>query len=811
MRWVRFALSCLLTLALLWATLTTFAPLPLSVGQLLDPFAGMWVNVGMADATLPDTLRLPELEAPVQVVVDERGVPHVFAQNDHDLYLTQGYLAAHDRLWQMDFQIRAAAGELAAILGPGPDSALIRYDRLRRRRGIRYGAERRLTQMMGHDTTRHILEAYAAGVNAYLATLSPAEYPIEYKLLGYTPEPWSPLKSAIFAMYIADDLSGGSDDLPRTLALSEFGPLITERLYPDYPYQQAPMLPPDTRWPRPSRLPIPPTLAPEQPYAPDSLLRPGTPTMREKAIQGSNGWAVAGSRSDSGHPLLANDMHLGLNLPAIWYEMQLQAPGVNVYGVCFPGAPGVVVGFNDSIAWGATSGADDVLDYYSVTFRNERRREYYHNGQWLQVTRRVDTIRVKGQAPVLDTILYTHQGPVLYDGPDNPYPQPIAMQWMAHEPSDVLLTYYLLDRANNYLDYEQAIRHHHSPAINFPFAATNGDIAIWHAGRLPNRWPGQGKYLLDGSRRDHSWAGDIPWEQLPHLYNPEQGFVHTANQHPTAPDYPYEYRGAFEDYRGRSLYRLLGGSDTFDLADMQAMQLDSYGQFAADALPLMLAALDSNALSTTGRVMYDSLRAWNYHYEREQVGPTLYETWWQALVRSIWMDEFEATGTELVYPDKSTTIGLLRDSVVFSFYRRPGDTLPPTREVLIRAAFAKMEAELGNDPAAWVWGTRHQLSIRHLTRVLTPFSRDSLTADGRGGTLNAITRYGGPSWRMVVEMSSPPQAYGIYPGGQSGRPGAAGYDAFIGDWLAGEYYPLWLMQSPQEEGQPVRQRSVLRP
>lgn len=811
MRWAKFIFSLFLTAGFIALCLTSIDPLPAPVGEFLAPSFGFWVNAEEADALLPATLTLPDLQGEVQVIRDERGVPHIFAQNDHDLYLAQGYMHAFDRLWQMDFQIRAASGRLAEILGPGPDSALIRYDQGRRRKGIVFGAERRLAQMMASDTTREMLEAYAAGVNAYLASLSPAQYPIEYKLLGYEPEPWKPLKSAIFAMSIADDLSGRVDDLPRTLAVSAFGRDIAERLYPDYPYAQAPTVPADTRWPGLSKLPEPLRQLPEQTYHPDSLLSLGKPQPGENDPKGSNTWAVSGTRSASGHPMLANDMHLGLNLPAIWYETQLQAPGVNVYGVTFPGAPGVVVGFNDSIAWGATSGAMDVMDYFTVQFRNAQRQEYYYDGQWLQVNRRYDTIRVKGQPPLIDTILYTHQGPVIYDESYGEYDQPMAMQWMAHEPSNLLMTYYLLDRADNFVDYERALRYHHSPAINFSFAAGQGDIAIYHAARLPLRWAGQGKYLLDGSLRAHSWQGDIPWELMPHLHNPEQGFVQSCNQHPTGPAYPYPYLGSFEAYRGRRAETLLRGADTFTLADMKAMQLDTYGQFAADVLPLMLAAIDSTALDAQQQLAYDTLRRWDYRYGAAQAGPTLYEAWWQALAKRWWSDEFKATGKPLYYPDRSTSIGLLRDSLRFSFYRRPGDTLIPARERLIRQSFEEMVDEWGGKPETWAWGDHHQLEIRHLTRVVKPFSRDSLRMDGTRGVLNAVKGSSGPSWRMVAEMSSPPRVEGIYPGGQSGRPGSRDYDRFITDWQQGTYYALWLMPSPEDTSREVRSRSRWRP
>lgn len=811
MRWVKFFSSLLVTIALSWALLTPFAPLPVPLGELFDPHHGFWVNATFAEDSLATQLTLPELDAPVEVVIDERGVPHIFAQNDHDLYFAQGYLTARDRLWQMDFQIRAAVGELSEILGAGPDSVLIKRDRSRRRIGMRYGAERKLQRMDQNDTTRLAVEAYTQGINAYLASLAPHQYPIEYKILGYEPRPWQPLYTGILTMVFADDLAGSVDDLSNTLALSFFGKEITERLYPDYPYAQAPIVPADTRWPRTRELPVAPLVAPDD-YSPDSLFVPGDLLSGERPPVGSNNWAVSGSRTTSGKPILANDPHLGLNLPAIWYEIQLHAPGVNTYGVSLPGAPCVIIGFNDSVAWGITSAGQDVKDYYTVRYRNERRLEYYYDGQWMPVRQRIDSIKVKGLPPLIDTIRFTLQGPILYEDDYGPYEQPIAMQWMAHEPSNELMTYYHLNRAANYQDYQQAIRYQSCPALNIAFAAADGDIAIWHAGRLPLRWQGQGKYLLDGSKRTHGWNGDIPWNMLPHLYNPERGYVQSANQHPTAPDYPYAYPSDFEAYRNRRLDTLLGGTDTFSVGDLAPMQLDSYAQFAADILPLMLAELDSTSWQANekARMAYDSLKRWRYTYHREQAAPTLYDSWWTYLSRHIWQDDLLAAGAKLRYPSRNTTIGLLLDSAECSFYRIQGDAVPYTRADMITRSFDSMLMQLPDDLAQWAWRDNRLTDIRHIAR-LGPFSRTGLMTDGQKGTLNATSRVNGPSWRMVVEMTSPPTAMGIYPGGQSGRPASSHYDDFIEDWREGEYYPLWLMQSPDDPRVPRKQHTHFQP
>jgi len=815
MRWIKFLFSTALTVGLTYLLLTPIAPLPTAAGKLLDPFSGFWQNAKSANEPLSISLDLEGLQEEVEVVYDERGVPHIFAKNAADLYFAQGYVSAYDRLWQMDFQVRASAGRLAEVLGAGPDSAILNFDRKQRRFGMGYAAENTAELLLKNDTTRLITEAYVAGVNAYVASLTPDTYPIEFKFLNYAPEEWSVGKVANLARYLSQDIGSRGDDLRHTLALTHWGKKAVELMYPDYPYLQDPVIPTEPRQ-RPLRirdLPVPPATTPEA-YDPLKIWKDGEPQLEPDVMPGSNNWVIAGSKMESGVPTLANDPHLGLNLPSIWYEMQLNAPGMNVYGATLPGAPSVIIGFNDSISWGITAASEDVLDYYAITFKDESRKQYWYKDNWQTTVERVDTIRIKGGGTFVDKTIFTHHGPVMYDETFGEYDQPIAAQWIAHRPSNELMSFYWLNRGRNYKDYMKAVAYQSTPAINLVFAATDGDIALWHVGRYPNRWEGQGKYLLDGSKAEHDWHGLIPLEQLPHAYNPSQGYVGSANQHPTTPDYPYYYLGGFDEYRGRRLYEMLGAQDTFSFEDMKRIQLDTKGLFATDILQsLLLTAIDTPPAGLPGRVIFDSLAKWDGTYSWGMAGPYLHDRWWNKLYFMIW-DEFEEVGGELEYPDRSTTIGLLRDSVNYTFYRRVGDTTEYTREDLIKMAFSEMSMEVLEeypDPEDWLWEKRHSTSIRHLTRVLGGFSRMDMPTRGRGTTLNATGRFTGPSWRMIVQMSEPIKAQGIYPGGQSGRPGSAHYDDFIDDWREGTYYDLWLMQSASDKNGTVSSRTTFTP
>jgi penicillin amidase len=531
-------------------------------------------------------------------------------------------------------------------------------------------------------------------------------------------------------------------------------------------------------------------------------------------LNGSNNWAVSPQKSATGRPLLANDPHLGLSLPSIWYEVQLHSPTHNVYGVTLAGAPGVVLGFNDSIAWGSTNSGQDVMDFYTTTYRDDRKEEYWYDGQWLSVNVEIEEFKLKGEASYFDTVRHTHIGPVIFDENYGDQPVPLSLRWMAHEPSNELETFLQFNRANNYEDYVNAMDSYVCPAQNFVFASASGDIAIWQRGKYVKKWEGQGRFVLDGSRRDHLWNDFLDKEKNPHALNPEQGFVASANQHPTSEQFPYYYNGGFEDFRGKRIYQLLSEKDTISLEDMKAFQLDNYSVWAAEILGLMLNDLDTTVFSPTDRKAIQVLREWDYTYTTEQIAPTIFQLWWEELNDAIWADEFDRAAVALDRPDWSTTIRILKDSLQFSFYRQAGDLTPVTRPALVNQSFHRVLGKLQNEfpeMEQWTFGNWKQTSIRHLVPLLRPFSRLDMPTNGYRHILNATTPKHGPSWRVVIALGEEVEAYGIYPGGQSGNPGDSGFDGFVDDWKAGNYYRLWFMKTPADENGKKVGQTLLQP
>ena len=285
-----------------------------------------------------------------------------------------------------------------------------------------------------------------------------------------------------------------------------------------------------------------------------------TEEFKPNPANGSNNWAVSGSRTKSGRPILSNDPHLRLSLPAIWFEMQLHTPGFNASGVSFPGIPGIVIGFNENIAFGFTNSGRDVKDYYDIKFKDETRQEYWFNNSWRPSENRVEEIKVKGAISVLDTVSYTVFGPVMYDKSnedvlnDN---RAYALRWVAHDPSNILKMWHLLNRAKNYDDYLAAIKYFNVPGQNMLFASKSGDIALWQQATFPLRWKDQGLFVMPGQDSSYMWKGFIPQAENPHIINPVEGYISSANQRPVDSTYPYFIPGNYDVYRGIIINRRL--------------------------------------------------------------------------------------------------------------------------------------------------------------------------------------------------------------------------------------------------------------
>ncbi|GHE68470.1 penicillin acylase family protein [Roseivirga thermotolerans] len=789
MKLLKFLLSFLLALSVFLALNTKIDPLP-PLGKFLSPNQGIWLNDVSEDNT--EELSIKGLSAPVKVHYDKHLIPHVFAQNNLDLYRSQGYITAKHRLWQMEFQTHASAGRLSEIVG----SAALDYDRSQRRKGMLFGAEKALENMQKDPEILGYLKAYRDGINSYIESLSPSKYPVEYKLLDYAPEPWTLKKTALLLMYMTDMLAGYETDLEFTNFINNYGRERFDFLFPDFFDANDPVIPAETDW-SDWEVTVPDTPEGDFPmdYITDVLHKPNPDN-------GSNNWAVGPDKSYSGNAILANDPHLQLNLPSIWYVMQLATPEKNTFGATLPGALGIVIGFNNHISWGVTNATRDVRDWYKIKFKDEKREEYWHDNQWKPTTKRVEEIVIRGRETFYDTVVYTHHGPVSYDTSfkGNGQKMGYAMQWTGHLGGNNQRTLIELNGARNYHEYEAALVHFVAPAQNFVFSSRDGDIALWIQGRFPNKWKGQGKFLMDGTNPEHDWQGWIPQAHNAHVKNPERGFVSSANQHPVDKSYPYYvFNDGYEMYRNRVINDFFRSKKKFTIQDFKDLHNNNYNLKAAELLPHMLKVMPTDGLSEEELAYLNDAKAWNFYNNTDSKGASVWEAWWSKLNRMVW-DELRADTLAMVPPFTYQTINLLKNFPDDPFMDRVNTPEIETATDLFVASFKEGVKELntwkerlGN----YNWGDVKATYVGHLLQALPAFSRFNLPIGGNSGIVNATSRNHGPSWRMIVEMSDPPKALGVYPGGQSGNPGSKYYDDLVDIWAAGEYLELQFMQSTE--------------
>ena len=791
MKYFKFGLSLLLALGIFYALNTKLGSIP-PIGKFLSPSQGVWQNEKTESTT--GSIEINALLDKVTVHYDEQLIPHIFAQNDLDLYRAQGFITAKHRLWQMEFQTYAAAGRLSEIIG----EKALNYDRTQRRKGMGFGAENALEKMKEDPGILKFLEAYSEGVNTYIHSLDVKNYPVEYKLLDYKPEPWTPKKTALLLMYMTDMLCGKDYDLEYTNALREFGKDRFDLLYPDFFDVIDPIIPKETDW---SFIYTPKTEVPQSQLPLDSI-----PETMEKPDpdNGSNNWAVSGSKSYSGNPILANDPHLGLNLPSIWFVMQLATPNHNAFGATLPGALGVISGFNNHIAWGETNATRDVKDWYKIEFKDHTRAQYKHNNTWKNTSVRLEEIKIKGQQTYIDSVFYTHHGPVSYDYSfkGNGQKEGYAMKWVGHIGGNNQRTLLDLNSAKNYDDYLKALEHWVAPAQNFVFASTEGDIALWIQGLFPNKWVGQGKFLMDGSLPENDWQSFIPKEFNAHSKNPEQGFVSSANQHPVDESYPfYVFNDGYETYRNRVINDFFRSKEKITIQDFKDLQNNNFNLKASELLPYMFEHMDTSNLSIEEQEILNNIKKWDYNSEVNSLAPSIWDLWWKTLFSLTW-DEFEDKEMAFNYPFIYQTIFMLKNHPDDDFMDIIKTPEKETSKDLFLISFkeaAKNLMDWKSENGEYNWGPYKGTYVGHLLQALPAFSRFDLPIGGDRNTVNAADKNHGPSWRMIVEMSSPPKALGIYPGGQSGNPGSHYYDNFIDQWAVGDYINLLFMQSSESE------------
>jgi len=763
------------------------------LGSFLSPFHGFWQNAEDVKAPQNMTLDSMDLNSPVEVIYDERLVPHIFGDDLSDVFYVQGYLHAKHRLWQMDIATRSAAGRLSEVMGDG----VLENDLRQRRQGMLYAAENAKRGWSKFGSDYKLLLKYADGVNAYINSLEPKDYPLEFKLIGYAPEEWTTLHSALFMKNMAMTLCSGYGDVQNTNLLNHFGQEAFDYLFPEENPKQSPIIPKDVEWNFESSS----ASSENEPNVQDlGYLKGGMVSDFQKGI-GSNNWAVSGDKTKSGNPILCGDPHLNLSLPSIWYEVQLHAEGVNTYGVSLPGMPGVIIGFNEDIAWTETNVGHDVWDFYKMDWVDEAKTKYRYKGEVKDVTYRIEEIKIKGGKTVYDTLKLTELGIITKYQSRGDY-EDLAFDWLAHhEPDKSELRAFLdINKAKNHDDFEKALEHYIAPAQNFAFASRDGDIAIHVNGSLPIKEDQAGRFVSDGSE-GNNWNGFIPRSQIPKVLNPERGFISSANQHSTGQDYPYYYNSDyFENYRGRILNDKLATLNDITPDHMMALHNDATSYKAKEVVPILLELVDKSDLNGLGKEVVEALSKWDFVYDAEKKACSYFESWWSKVYNNTF-DEITAIRDEMHvrYPASSVLVQMLENDQNGKFFDIDSTDNVENAQLIVQQSFDQALEQLKqrSEKSGLEWYNYRKKSINHLARI-DALSRKNIKAPGHGDALNAYGSTAGPSWRMVVSMDERVTAKVVYPGGQEGNPGSKYYDDMINNWVAGKYYDAHFAKNKDE-------------
>ena len=780
--------------AVSYASVRPVGPLP-ALGPFLDPANGVWSSAGIAELPVDASASIFGLERQTRVVYDDRAVPHIFATTVRDAYRALGFVVARDRLFQLELSTRAGAGTLTELVG---DRALP-TDRDTRASGMPASATERLARLDTASSAYRLASAYVDGVNAYVATLAPRDVAIEYKLLGRMPKPMEIVDIFHLLNRMGATLATSSDELTHLEASARVGRAAADALFPMHASIVEPIQPNGGSAARFESSSIPGPGAPDPsaismlratPSSAFSRLTAFAPVRGDDAV-GSNNWAVAPSRSASRHALLAGDPHLELTLPSIWYEAHLVVRDtLDVYGVTIPGAPGIIIGFTPAVAWTFTNTGADVMDYYAETVDvADAPTRYQLDGEWRSLTLRVEAYHDQsGTILAIDTLRFTHRGPMRrVDG------QWLSVRWTVLESMRILEGFDAASRATTAAAMLDAMATlYDSPAQNMLAADTSGTIGIRSTGRYPLRpFDGRGDVLRDGRFSAQDWTGSWPVSDYPQAIRPAQGFLVSANQEPFDPRQQQRYFGANWErpWRAMQINRLLRADSAVTPDAMRRMQTDP-GSARAD---LFVPALVNVARASVGNPKAAQagalLAEWDRRYTRENRRAVLFEEVMRQLSIHLW-DELRTDSADNPIPSDMITAALLRDSAS-AWWDNHFTPAVERRDALLRSVMASaldsLIAKRGQPTDdRWRWDRVRFANILHLLRV-APFSRRDIPVQGGGATVWPSTGDGrhGPSWRMVVELSSPRRAWATYPGGQSGNPLSTRYDDRLASWRVG--------------------------
>jgi penicillin G amidase len=761
----------LLVLLVLLVLLTSLALLALAAA----PQPDLAARAKSAVAQTAGTIRVPGLAKPVTVLRDPWGVPHIFAATQDDLFFAQGFVAAQDRLWQMEIWRRIGEGRLAEVLGP----EAIERDRFARL--LRYRGNLDTEYASYAPDGKRILEAFVRGVNAFIAA-NRDRLPIELQLAGFRPDPWTP-EACLSRLAAWGMMNNATLEALRAQMGTELGWKTVDDLLPTEPSR------PLEDQPRVALDGIDEKVL-SLPFAAGAPLQ-----VPRQAKDGSNNWVVDGALSATAKPLLANDPHRALTLPSLRYLVHLVAPGWNVIGGGEPALPGVAVGHNERVGFGFTIAMIDQQDLYVEEINPANPNEARFQDRWEPMRIVRETIGVKGRAPVEVELKFTRHGPVIHE--DRERHRAYALRWVGSEPGTAgYLASLSLDRARSWPEFRQAVARWKVPSENLIYADVDGNIGWQVGGLTPVRRGWSGLLPVPGDGR-YEWQGFLPASELPSEANPPRHFIATANHNILPPGYPHELGFYWsEPTRFLRIREILGAGGRFTVADFERMQYDEVSRPARELMGLLKEAkLEDPEL----RPWVERLTAWNGTIGRDSGAAALYEIWQEKLATAVFKPHVPQKWLSAADKETERVLALLREPLPRWF----GDDPRAGRDAVLRTslleAVAEAKEKLGPDPAKWRWGALHKATFRHV--LATDPERQSLfdlPPVERGGDATTLNVGEGPgfdvthgaSFREVLDVADWDRSVATSVPGQSGQPGSRHYGDLLPLWGEGRYFPL---------------------
>jgi penicillin amidase len=725
----------------------------------------------------------------VTVYRDERGMPHLYAENEHDLYFSVGYVMAQERLWQMDLIRRATTGRLSEIFGKDYVQTDLFLRSLRMTEKSKAVIENEDPEIVS------FMQAYADGVNTFI-TAAGNKLPPEFKILGYKPDPWKLEDIANIIGYMGWDLASGNltSDLFNYRLGQKIGTEKASELIPDWKAVKSMIF---------TGFVLNDTLLKEAQSFISSMDK--LPPLGVISFSGSNNWAVSGKRTETMKPILSNDMHLSLGSPGIWFQMHQVVPGkLNVTGVVVPGQPFVVAGHNEKIAWGMTNLMVDDIDLFAEKINPENQNQYYFNGEWKDMIVRKEIIKIKdGQEDTL-VLKFTHRGPIISEF-RKVSDASLSMRWTGYDTSDEIRSVCLLNRASGWNEFRSAISTFKSISQNIVYADIDGNIGLNTGGGIAVR-KGNGTFIRNGETDEFDWKGFVPFEQLPYSFNPENGYVSSANNRTVGDDYPYYISSDFIlPYRINRIRQMLDEKEIFGMDDFKRMILDQHSNYAELLTPYILRLNERKSELSPGELTaLTSLSGWDYDMNASLIAPSVFEYFRMSFAENLLADELGD-----IYGDMTGTV---RDYYIYRILNegqdRWVDNINTTageglNDIILKSfkdCISDLSRDRGTDQSKWEWGSIHKIVLEHplgSVKILDRIFGFNSAQYSIGGSSHTVSPYSygagfkvnhGASERHIFNTANWDESYTVIPTGASGVPSSEFYLSQTESYLSGKFY-----------------------